>query len=98
MKSKTTQSIKKVGLIEILREEESTSERENPKSRSCRRDEIAKKIPTTLFHYDSVYNTIQFIRHGSLLSRNYMMQKGIPLTPQLSDIIDIEQNIFDSIF
>jgi hypothetical protein len=70
----------------------------NSKRITHKKDEIAKKIPTTLFHYDSVYNTIQFIRHGSLLSRNYMMQKGIPLTPQLSDIIDIEQNIFDSIF
>jgi hypothetical protein len=61
-------------------------------------DILEKVRGKKLFHSNSVLNSIQFILNGALLSRNFMVQKRLPITPQLSDLIDIKNRLFDALF
>lgn len=65
---------------------------------SHKKDRLQGIVGKNLYHFNSVYNSIRFLQESALLSRNYMVQKGIRLTPQLSDVIDLQHNIFDTIF
>lgn len=60
--------------------------------------QIQEKIGSHLYHYNSLFNSLRFLSEKSLLSRNFMIQKGIQLTPQLSDVIDLQHDILDTIF
>jgi hypothetical protein len=92
-------ALKKEVRYEEIKQRSEYKKRCLPLNTEHNKKKILKKIVgRSLYHSNSVLNTLQFIREKALLSRNYMFQKRLPLTPQLSDIIDIKHKLFDSIF
>ena len=51
-----------------------------------------------LFHANTVTTSISFILKGGLLSRGSIENSGLPQTPQKSDSIDKEYNVWNDIF
>ncbi len=53
---------------------------------------------TSLYHANTVATSMTFIEEGGLLSREYIERQGLYQTPQQSDDIDKQFDVFDDIF
>lgn len=58
---------------------------------------LTKKVPN-LYHANSVLTSCQYLRHASLISRGSAERRGIPQTPQASDVLDQNARIWFDVF